>query len=232
MIPHIVISPDSDSWAAMAADIIGQKINEVVSYRSICNVMLTGGNTAKALYTHWAKCSSLPLNRIRFFFGDERCVPPDHVDSNFALVLGTLLVNERPFEYSITRMEAENPDREAAARAYEDLLPESIDVLLLGMGVDGHIASLFPFSNALSTQRTVIPVSGLNALHGRLTITPPVIKHAKSVFLLAMGEEKGMVLAEAIKLQDDFMPLPVCLTLNGTWLLDDKAALQISTESR
>jgi len=227
--PRIVVSSGSNDWATQAAEVIGQSISSVISCRGVCHVMLTGGNTAERLYNHWAKSSALPLERMQFLFGDERCVPPDHDDSNYALVMRTLLAKGVPAECLVARMEADNPALEAAAMAYEKLLPEAIDVLLLGMGTDGHVASLFPHSPALrSDQRSVVPVTGPNPPHKRLTITSNVIANARSVFLLATGAEKGRVLAEALKSPVDFMSLPVCLTLGATWLLDDEAAHQVS----
>jgi len=226
--PHIVACTSPEEWAAMAANVIGSAVSAVISRRGVCNVMLTGGNTAERLYNYWARSSTLPMEQMCFLFGDERCVPPDHADSNFSLVMRTLFAKGVPPGCTIIRLEAETFDRDAAARKYEELLPNEIDILLLGMGVDGHIASLPPCSAALlSTDRTVLPVMGTNWLYERLTITPQVIVNAGTVFLLAMGEEKGRVLAEALRSPEDFMSLPVRLTLGGTWLLDDAAAYQI-----
>lgn len=225
--PNIVFS-SYDKWAAWAADIIVQNIHSAISCRGICNVMLTGGNTAERLYRQWSESSILPLEHIRFFFGDERCVPPGHSDSNYALVMRTLLNKKKPAHGSVMRMEAERHDRDAAARDYEELLPEKIDVLLLGMGADGHVASLFPFASALQpAHRSVLPVIGPNPPRERLTITPRVIASAGSVYLLATGEEKGKILAEAMGSPGDYLSLPVRLTLGGTWLLDDDAAYQL-----
>lgn len=227
MKPNIAVSSYAN-WAAWAADIIVQDIHSAISCRGICNVMLTGGNTAERLYRQWSDSSILPLEHIRFFFGDERCVPPDHSDSNYALVMRTLLNKKKPAHDSIMRMEAERHDLDAAARKYEELLPEKIDVLLLGMGTDGHVASLFPFASALqSAHRSVLPVIGPNPPRERLTITPRVIASADSVYLLATGKEKGNTLAEAIRSPGDYLSLPVRLTLGGTWLLDDDAAYQL-----
>jgi len=229
--PRIVVSP-AEEWAAMAAEKIGEAVSSVISQRGVCNFMLTGGNTAERLYNYWAKSSTLPMEHMHFLFGDERCVPPDHADSNYALVRSALFTNGEPSGCKITRMEAENPDRDAAARKYEQIIPKEVDILLLGMGVDGHIASLFPYSAALrSTDRTVLSVMGANCFHERLTITPTVIVNAKAVFLLAMGEEKGRVLVEAVKSPEDYMSLPVRLTLGGTWLLDDIAAHPIDMKN-
>jgi 6-phosphogluconolactonase len=127
-------------------------------------------------------------------------------------------------------MEGDRSDLEAAARDYEAKLPHAIDVLLLGLGDDGHIASLFPDSPVFSEpDRLVVPVTGSTAPHDRLTITPPVVTSANRIFLLAPGKEKGRVLAEALRAPDDIRSFPVLLTLRGTWLLDAEAVRQVET---
>ena len=226
--PGIVVSSDSKGWATLAAEVISQAIGAAVAARGVCYLMLTGGKTAESLYHHWTQSSALPLEHMRLLFGDERCVPPDHADSNYGLVMKTLLAKGVPTGCSVARMEAENSDRETAARAYETLLPEAIDVLLLGVGTDGHVASLFPHSPAFrATQRSVVPVTGPEPPRERLTITPKVIAGAGEVFVLARGADKGRVLGEALKSPADSVSLPVRLTLGGTWLLDEEAACQL-----
>lgn len=233
MIPNILVSPDSGSWADFAADVIGRTIDVAITNRGVCQVMLTGGKTAERLYEHCSKTSVLPLKGVRFMFGDERCVPLDHSESNYALVMKTLLAKGVPSGCSILRMEAENPDREAAAKAYEKLIPEKIDVLLLGMGEDGHIASLFPHSSVLQeNKRKVVPVTGPKPTPERMTITPGVIACAGSIFVLATGAEKGKVLNEALQSAEDFLSLPIRLALGGTWLLDNEAEAQILNYSK
>lgn len=222
-----MVNSDSE-WSAFAAKVIGQAIHSVISEKEICNVMLTGGNTVVPVYKKWAITSAFPFGQSRFFFGDERCVPYDHSESNYALVMNTLLAKGVPSGCLVERMEAEKSDREAAAKKYEQLLPKEIDVLLLGMGEDGHIASLFPGSSALlQEERSVVPVTGPKPPYQRLTTTPRVIALARSVFLLVTGEKKGKVLAEALKPEANLMSLPVCLALNGTWLLDAEAGRQV-----
>ncbi len=230
--PRVVVSPDSTGWPEMAAETLAPEIERAISSRGVCHLMLTGGKTAERLYRYWADSSALPLDRIEFWFGDERCVPPDHADSNFALAVKTLFGGQIPAGCRMTRMEAERSDREQAARDYGQRLPETIDILLLGMGPDGHIASLFPHSPLLqSSSGPVLPVTGPKPPFDRLTITPQVIQKARSVFLLAMGKEKGNVLAKALKTPDDSLMLPVRLAIEGSWLLDPDATQELQKNS-
>ena len=129
---------------------------------------------------------------------------------------------------SIHRMPGEWADHDAAANEYERLLPAGLDVLLLGMGADGHTASLFPHSPALAEHaRRVVPAIGPQPLPWRLTITPPVIQTAANVIVLVTGAKKAATVARV--LEGEFVPeeLPIQLALTGTWFLDDAAAHQL-----
>jgi len=224
-----IISAPNDRWPSMAAAIINQAVRKSLFESSFCNLMLTGGNTAKRLYEEWSATSSLPIDQIHFFFGDERCVSPKSDDSNFSLVMKSLFLNRLSSGAVINRMEGENPNRRAAAKKYEELLPKQIDVLILGMGLDGHIASLPPGHHALKERElSVLAITDLVELkYDRITITPKVIGEAKNVFLLATGVEKGKLLAKIIASPIDFQALPIQLTYSGTWLLDEDAEREI-----
>lgn len=218
-------------WIERASDKITAAILDSLSRKGQCILMLTGGNTAESLYSFWAKHSVLPKSGIRFLFGDERCVPPDHPDSNYGMVMRTLFEPRWEVAPVIDRMEGESIDREGAAKSYESILPDDIDVLLLGLGTDGHVASLFPNSDSLRIRdSSVLSVVGPNMPKERLTVGVSVILRAKSTFVLALGEEKGRVLGKAIRSNNDFISYPVCLTLNGTWVLDDLAVNALLAE--
>ncbi len=132
-----------------------------------------------------------------------------------------LFQNGVPTGCSVFRMEADAINLEAAAQRYADLLPDSVDVLLLGVGVDGHVASLFPNNVALQERRRrVLLITGPKPPFERLTITPEVITRARSVFVLATGSAKAVMLSAALKNPNDFVALPARLTLGGTWLMD------------
>ena len=223
--PTVLASADEKGFAAFAAEVVENAIYAAIERRGTCRLMLSGGITAERVYDRWRSSATLPLDQLHLFFGDERCVPPDHPESNYRLVLNTMLKDRNPADYEIERIAAERSDLEGAARAYEALLPEVVDVLLLGMGIDGHIASLFPNDPALmSSDRTVVPVSGPKPPYNRLTITPLVVQNARQTVLLATGKTKGSVLREAFDSPADFLSLPVRLALDGILVLDPKAA--------
>ena len=124
---------------------------------------------------------------------------PDFKHFNFSMIKVSLFPRGLPKDITFHRMRAETEDLNAACDHYSALFPDSLDVLLLSMGEDGHIASLFPYSHALlETERKVMPVIGPKTPFQRLTITPPVIKAAKQVYVLAIGDEKKTQIRRSI----------------------------------
>ena len=124
---------------------ISDNINSFLDEQEECSVMLTGGRSAARLYKAWRDLPAFQqMIGVSFYFGDERCVPPDHAESNYGMAMQILFPNGVPTGCAVFRMEADATDQEAAALRYADLLPDLIDVLLLGVGEDGHIASSFP----------------------------------------------------------------------------------------
>jgi 6-phosphogluconolactonase len=198
-----------------------------------CAVALTGGSVATTCYPEMSR-TRCDWSRIAFFWGDERAVPPDHPDSNYGLARKLWLDPAGVPAASIHRMEAERPDIEAAARAYEETLlrvagdPPRLDLVLLGVGPDGHVCSLFPGHALLRAhQRYVAAVEDSpKPPPRRLTLTLPVLRAAEMLAVVAMGEAKAAVMREA--LEDETSPLPVALALRGARhavvLLDPAAA--------
>jgi 6-phosphogluconolactonase len=212
------------SWANAAATLVMGTIEKTCQVRGSCSVMLTGGRSAARLYDVWAALPEFhQMRHVSFYFSDERCVSPDHQDSNFGLAMRTLFQHGLPPTCEVIRMTAEQADREAAAAAYEAQLPERLDVLLLSVGEDGHIASLFPYSPALlETGRRVVPVQTPKPPPERLTVTPLVIAQAAQVFVMALGSAKAAVFKQAQAEPQDIATLPGRLVLNATWLLEEQ----------
>lgn len=211
-----------EAWAEQSARLIQDAVRDAFMLQGGCSVMLTGGRSAERLYRVWQELPDFDqLRSVAFFFGDERCVPPDDPESNYGLAMRTLFAQGVPSGCSVIRIEAEDPDGEGASLRYECLLPSRIDVLLLGVGEDGHIASLFPDSGALGEcVRRVVPVVGPKEPQARITVTPVVIAHASSVFVLANGEAKAAVLRRVVAGTEECRSLPACLVREATWLLD------------
>ncbi len=211
---------ESEAFVDAAADWIRQKIDEVLQQAESCSLMLAGGGTPMPIYKKLATQTDLPWQRIVIYFGDERCVPPLTPENNAFMAISQLFPNGVPQGVSVHRMcGEEDPDK--AALAYESLLPPRIDILLLGMGDDGHTASIFPGSVALDEeQRRVMPVIGNKPPMQRLTITPSVIREARHLLVMAQGEEK----ADAVRWALIEGSVPASLAVEGDWLLDREAA--------
>jgi 6-phosphogluconolactonase len=219
-----LVRPDAEAVARGAADAIALAVTRA---EGEFHLGLAGGTTPKRTYELLA---DLPVawERVHLWFGDERCVAPDHVDSNFAMVRAALLSRVKIPASQVHRMRAEDPDREAAAREYERELPPRLHLLLLGMGPDGHTASLFPGSIALrETVRRVVPVVGPKPPPERLTITPPVIAAARRVVVLATGAEKAAAVRLALSGECDPFDCPARLLRDAEWLLDRAAAAEL-----
>ena len=187
-------------WPIKAAGLIRDDINNVLSEQGKCSLMLTGERSAARLYKALRDLPAFQqMTGVSFYFGDERCVPTDHAESNYGMAMQTLFPNGVRTGCAVLRMEADATDQEAAAKRYADLLPDSIDVLLLGVGEDGHIASLFPNNASLQERkRRVIPITGPKPPFKRLTITPQVISKERSVFMLATRSAKAAMLCVAL----------------------------------
>jgi 6-phosphogluconolactonase len=214
---------DGETFVGQAVNWILAAIEESLQQRGVCHLMLAGGGTPIPVYRALAS-RELPWRDLVLYFGDERCVPPDHDESNYRAVIQALFPRGLPAGVRIHRMRGED-DPQTAAAAYEKLLPKRIDVLLLGMGGDGHTASLFPGSPALKeSARSVMSVIGAKPPPQRLSITPPVIAAARNCLVLAQGEGKAGAVKRALEQGD----LPVALAAEGDWLMDRAAAAGLS----
>lgn len=223
--PSIVIQPDPSSLADAAARHIAQAIRDIVGAGRRCSMGLAGGGTPRAIFERLAAMDDIPWAEVDFYYGDERCVPPDDPDSNHRMASESLLTPIGAAPSQIFRMEAEREDRDQAAADYAALLPDSIDLLLLGMGPDGHTASLFPDHEAIGERALrVIPVIGPKPPPWRLTITIPVIEAAAEVIVLAHGANKAEMVARAIEGTRDLSVVPIQAAIPGTWFLDEAAA--------
>ncbi len=211
------------------------------------SVALSGGSTPALLYEHLAKehRSEIPWGRLELFFGDERTVPLEHPDSNYRLALTTLLSRVAVPALQVHRMHAEEEDLEAAALRYEDeirrfvppgaLQVPSFDLIWLGLGEDGHTASLFPGTAAVNEEsRIVVPNFVPSVEKHRMTFTFSLINSAQRVQFLVFGGKKAPIVREILGSQEGergSAPYPAerVSPHHGAleWLLDREAAREI-----
>ncbi len=226
---ELVVMQEPAELVREAAKWLAREMARAIAERGVCAVCLAGGRTPEPVYRELATGPAVDWQRVAVFFSDERAVPPDHADSNYAMVRSALLSRVAIPAGRVHRMKAEGPDPEAAAWEYEHALPGQLDVLVLGMGPDGHTASLFPGSAALDERRRlVVPVVGPKPPPQRLTITPPVIEAARIVAVIATGKGKAAMAARAIEGPWAPREVPAQLARRGHWFLDQAAAARLS----
>ena len=231
--------PDLDALSRAAAEDLIQTARDAIAARGACHVALSGGSTPRRLFQTLAAMgrAALPWDHIELWWGDERCVPPDHADSNYRMTRETLL---EPLGLTrVHRIEAERAPH-AAAEDYERALvgalgaPPVLDLVWLGMGPDGHTASLFPGSPAVQEkQRFVVenPVDSPVA-HGkttRITLTAPAINAARRVRFLVAGADKADRLREVLEGPRGMYPAQLVQPASGDleWLVDQAAASRL-----
>jgi len=239
------LTTPQDLFQASAEEVI-RLATEAVAQRGRFTIALSGGSTPKSLYTLIAANASatLPWQQMFFFWGDERHVPPEDADSNYRMTQEALLSKIPTPPGNIFRIPAENPDAAAAAEAYEHTLRKffslaagefpHFDLVLLGMGPDGHTASLFPETAALQEKSRLVVANWVEKMKAyRITLTLPVLNAARCVAFLVSGADKAAVLKEVLEgsAPGEKYPSKLVRPTNGKliWFLDRAAGSELST---
>jgi len=218
----VIVKDDEQQVTAAAAELFKSIVNQAVEQRGICRVALAGGTTPHALYQDLARraiSQDVPWSKVEIFMGDERDVPLDHVESNYNMVQRTLLDHLPVQPTRIHPMRADADDLPAAAEEYECIIrgafacaPDEIprfDLILLGMGSDGHTASLFPGSEALEERRRLVVACKIPVLgRWRMTFTYPLINAAHNVILLVTGRDKAEAVEGLMSREGDESDIP------------------------
>jgi len=240
MTPYIEIAENPEDLFRRAAKRFADAAKDAARQNGRFAVALSGGSTPKGFYELLGQeplACDIPWDKCRFFWGDERAVPPDDARSNFRMAREAFLSHVPVPEADVHRFEAELPDLEEAARRYEGVLSREFgleddgrprfDQIWLGVGQDGHTASLFPGSRALDeTERLACANWAPSQNAWRLTLTYPVLNRAAEVVFLAAGAEKAGVLGRIIKEGDRRLPAARVSPDGGrlVWLIDRDAA--------
>ena len=240
--PELWLTPNSTGLAEAAAELFTNAGREAVLQRGRFAVALAGGSTPKNGYATLAQepwRSRVDWSRTDLFWGDERCVPPDHPDSNYRMAKEALADHVPVPAANVHRVPAEMSDPKAAADSYENTLHEffdptegslpRFDLILLGLGEDGHTGSLFPGTSAITERHRLVVSVWVEKLETyRITVTLPLINAARTVAFLVSGSKKAEVLKQTLSETPSEQRLPAQLVrpTNGrlVWIVDWEAA--------
>ena len=191
-------------------------------------VALSGGSTPKVLYQVLAEefREQVPWSNTHFFWSDERHVPPDHPDSNYRMAHEALLSRVPVPESNVHRVRSENPSAQEAADDYEKIIVPRLDLILLGLGADGHTASIFPGSEVLHQTKRLVAAPWVEKLNTyRITMTLPLLNNGASILFLVSGGEKTQIVKEILEGPKKY-PAQFVQPTNGEliWMLDRDAA--------
>lgn len=240
-----ILTTPQELFAAAAEEVV-RAAKDAVAQRGRFSIALAGGSTPKGLYNLLATNarSILPWDRMFFFWGDERHVPPKDHDSNYRMADESMLSKIPVAPGNVFRLKTENPDAAAVAEDYEQTLRKffnlsagqfpRLDLILLGMGPDGHTASLFPGTAALQEKSRLVVANWVEKMQAsRLTLTLPVLNAAAEVAFVVSGTDKAPALREVLESEapGDLYPAKLVRPSNGKliWLIDRAAASQLKS---
>jgi len=246
---NVSIFRDADALADAAAEQFVELARCSILSRDRFTVALSGGSTPRRLYERLAEApfrDRVDWSRVDIFWGDERGVPPDHPESNYRMASDALLDRVPIPRERVHRIHAEREDRAAAARDYQAEIarafqvheagrPPSLDLLLLGMGADGHTASLFPGDEALREGRrwAVTVEAPQRPPPSRITLTAPVLNRAREIRILVAGADKAATLRDVLQGPHEAARRPIQLVKpeNGRmiFLVDEAAASELES---
>ncbi len=248
---EIRILPDGLAIAKRAAQEFVQAAAAAVRAKGSFNVSLAGGSTPKALYSLLVNDptmrSQVPWDKLHLFFGDERHVPPDHPDSNFRMATEAMISKSPLKPAQVTRIKAEYLDAERAALEYEKALREyfklkdaeypRFDLLLVGMGNEGHTLSLFPGTKALHPDGRIVVSNWIGKLYTeRITLTAPAANNAAEIIFMVTGADKACALKAVLEgpFEPEQLPAQLLQPKNGKllWLVDAAAGSMLTTGIR
>ncbi len=240
--PEVRILPTSGDLFHAAAVEIAACANAAVNARGRFTVALSGGSTPRGMFSLLASGAipNIPWDKICFFWGDERHVPPDSPESNYRMANDAMLSKVPVRQENIFRIPAEGKDASEVASAYEQTIQEffglktgefpRFDLVLLGMGPDGHTASLFPGSSALQENKRIFVANWVEKMGDfRFTLTYPAINRASEITFLVTGADKSATLKRVFEDKRADLPVLGIKPEDGQliWFLDQQAANQL-----
>ena len=239
-----ILKTATDLFEAAAAEFAAQA-SAAVGAKGRFTLALSGGSTPRTLYSLLATKPGIAWDKIGIFWGDERHVPPDHPESNYRMANEALLSKVPVHPENVSRICAEEKDAAAAALQYEQTLKDffhlspgefpRFDLIFLGVGPDGHTASLFPGTSALNETKRLVVANWVPKFNTyRITFTFPVLNAAACVIFLLSGADKAATLREVLENKSADLPSQKVCPVNGEliWMVDEPAARTLSRPQR
>lgn len=239
-LPHFDIL-EHDEMPSVAAEFFNSVAHNAIAEKGIAHIAVSGGSTPRKLFRLLASPAwrdRIPWAQLHLWWVDERCVPPDDPNSNYGVTFHLLL--QHLSVSNVHRIHAEMSDPTQAVRTYEEEISRvfqsglfdwpRFDLIMLGMGSDGHTASLFPHSPALAENRALVTLGQApTPPHQRITLTLPVLNNAACILFMVTGAGKGPALTQVFSSLSDQPLLPAARVKPGDgrllWLLDESAAI-------
>lgn len=220
------IHSDPETLAAAVALRVRAAAEEAKEWRGGFRMAVPGGRTPERLFQRLAEDADMAWEGVEIGFTDERAVPPGHEDSNYRVLLERLIRPLGSRAPRVERMLGEWPNLREAARQSEAWFAEPLDLVVLGLGEDGHIASLFPGSALLGERalRVGVVLDSPKPPARRLTVTPRVLTEARAVLVMATGREKAVVVAKALAAAGAVSECPARLVRDAEWWIDRAAS--------
>jgi len=243
--PEIRILKTATALFEAAAAEFAAQASAAVGAKGRFTLALSGGSTPRTLYSLLATKPGIAWDKIGIFWGDERHVPPDHAESNYRMANEALLSKVPVHPENVSRICAEEKDAAAAALQYEQTLKDffhlspgefpRFDLIFLGVGPDGHTASLFPGTSALNETKRLVVANWVPKFNTyRITFTFPVLNAAACVIFLLSGADKAATLREVLENKSADLPSQKVCPVNGKliWMVDEPAARTLSRPQR
>jgi 6-phosphogluconolactonase len=239
-VTKVEVFPNPEALNREAAQQIAHRAQEAVHRGGRCSIVLSGGSTPRSLYSLLATeyKEQIPWADCHFFWGDERHVPPDSPESNYRMAMDAVLSRVPASAENIHRVRSENPDAQRAAEQYADEIRAffgigsgqfpRFDIVLLGLGPDGHTVSLFPGTAALKEREKLVVANWVEKFGAfRITMSAPLLNHAACVLFMVQGAEKAEALRSVLHghYQPEKFPAQLIRPTNGDllWLADEAA---------
>ncbi len=243
---NIHIYPNKKKLVAATAERMVDSVEKAIVENGLCNIALSGGNTPGGVFSLLASSpyrDRVDWNKLHVFWGDERMVPPEHNDSNFKMARETLLDHVAIPDDNVHRIRGEIAP-EQAAENYAALLNNHFktglprfDIILLGLGEDGHTASLFPGTDVVEErERYVVAVFVPKLDSWRVTLALPVLSAAREIYFLVSGRSKSDIIQRIMSMKEPSKEFPATMVDpdNGElhWMLDSEAMVLVNKNSR